>query len=532
MLDILHVHPTVVYRGSICKNPYYVPPDEFLHPQRNEREVQRMLARMQEDTANIEKLRQSEKRIRRSSAQHKKETRALIDTIPQQIWSGPPDGRLDFCNERWRSYMGLSLEELQGSGWQSMLHPDDRDRVLKAWRESVENGTPYEQEERHRGTDGNYRWFLSRGVPMRDAEGRILRWYGTNTDIEDRKRTEAYLAEAQRLSHTGSWAYDLVRRVPIYLSPESYRIIGLDPAERLTVEKNRALHTPEEWSRVWEVVARAVAEKADYQFDTHLVFPDGSTKYIHIVGHPVVDASGEVVELVGTVMDITERKRSEERVRKLTGSILRSQDEERRRIARELHDSTGQDLVALATVVEQIRESVPSRDRKTRRLLFDVKALADKCVRDLRTLSYVLHPPALDQAGLVGALREHVKGFTKRSGIQVEVEVSPHVTRMAPDIELALFRVIQESLTNIRRHSGSQHAKIRMNRNSDLTLEISDSHRSSSARLRTDTSESPFQFGVGIASMQERIISIGGRLEIYSTSSGTIVRVTIPVGER
>jgi PAS domain S-box-containing protein len=121
-----------------------------------------------------------------SSDQLLQQSRALIDAIPQQIWSGPPDGTLDFCNERWRSYMGLRQEELQGEGWQRMLHPDDRERVLKAWRESVTNGTCYEQEERHRGADGQYRWFLARGMPLRDAEGRIVRWYGTNTDIEDR----------------------------------------------------------------------------------------------------------------------------------------------------------------------------------------------------------------------------------------------------------------------------------------------------------------------------------------------------------
>jgi PAS domain S-box-containing protein len=128
--------------------------------------------------------------------------RLVIDTIPQQIWSGPPDGSLDFCNAQWRSYMGLTQEELQGEGWQRMLHPDDRERVLKAWRESVANGTPYESEERHRGADGQYRWFLSRGVALRDSEGRIVRWYGTNTDIEDRKQAEWALQAAQaELAH-------------------------------------------------------------------------------------------------------------------------------------------------------------------------------------------------------------------------------------------------------------------------------------------------------------------------------------------
>jgi PAS domain S-box-containing protein len=140
----------------------------------------------------------AEEALRRS----KDDLRVVIDTIPQQIWSGPPDGSLDFCNAQWLSYMGFTQEEAQGEGWQRMLHPDDRERVLKAWRESVVNGTPHEQEERHRGADGQYRWFLARGVPLRDSQGRVVRWYGTNTDIEDRRRAEDALYEAQaELAH-------------------------------------------------------------------------------------------------------------------------------------------------------------------------------------------------------------------------------------------------------------------------------------------------------------------------------------------
>ena len=410
ILNILRTHPTVVYRGCVCENPYYITPEEFLSPHNSEREIQRMLTRMQEDTAKRERLRQNERRIREASEQHNKEIRTLIDTIPQQIWSGPADGSLDFCNERWRSYTGLRLDEVQGDGWQSMLHPDDRRRVLKAWRESVENGTPYEREERHRGADGRYRWFLARGVPMRDADGRIVRWYGTNTDIEDRKRAE-------------------------------------------------------------------------------------------------------------------------EAIQQLSGRLLQSQDEERRRIARDLHDSTGQDLVALATMLGQLRTSIPSRDRKARKLFSECKALANRCIREVRTVSYVLHPPVLDQTGLVGAIRDYVQGFTKRSGIHVRLEVSPNVGRMARDVELALFRVVQEALTNIQRHSGSQHAKVRIDRNSNLTVEISDSRSRSSERLTRGRSEPPFKFGVGIPSMQERVNLIGGQLQIETTTRGTTVRVTVPSGD-
>src|SRR5437879_6873336 len=125
--------------------------------------------------------------------------RLVIDTIPQEIWSSPPDGSLDFCNTQFRCYTGLTQEELQGDGWQRMLHPEDRERVLKAWRESVMDGTPFEQEGRHRGANGQYRSFLVRGVPLRDSEGHIARWYGTNTDIEDRKQAEDELRKQKEV---------------------------------------------------------------------------------------------------------------------------------------------------------------------------------------------------------------------------------------------------------------------------------------------------------------------------------------------
>ena len=372
---------------------------------RNELEVQ-VAQRTAELTVANEKLKIEIVERKRAEGQ----SRALIDAIPHQIWSGPPDGTLDYCNDRWRSDTGLGLKELQGDAWQSMLHPDDRERVLKAWRRSVANGTTYEQEERHRGADGTYRWFLARGVPLRDAEGSIVRWYGTYTDIEDRKNTEVDL-------------------------------------------------------------------------------------------------------------------------RRLSGQLLKLQDEERRRIARELHDSTGQDLVALATMLGQLRGLIPSVERKSRRLISECRALADKCIRDIRTLSYVLHPPVLDDAGLGDAIRDYVRGFIKRSGIDVELELSPLLGRMPQDIELALFRVAQESLTNIQRHSGSQRAKIRIDRNSGLTLEVSDLGSGLLAGIQGGQERPQFELGVGISSMEERLRAIGGRLEIDSTSEGTTVSVTVPLGE-
>ena len=250
----------------------------------------------------------------------------------------------------------------------------------------------------------------------------------------------------------------------------------------------------------------------------------------------VILLSVELVELHGQQcllavgQDITERKRAEEELQRLSGRLLQSQDEERRRIARDLHDSTGQDLVALATMLGQLRISIPAGAQKSRRLLSECSCLADRCLGEVRTLSYVLHPPVLDDAGLVDAIRDYVKGFTKRSGIQVKLELSSLLGRMPRDVELALFRVVQESLTNIHRHSGSRQAKIRIDRNSNLTLEISDPGEGASIGASGGQDERRPGVGVGIHSMQERVKLIGGRLEVDFTSGGTTVRVTLPLG--
>jgi len=315
-------------------------------------------------------------------------------------------------------------------------------------------------------------------------------------------------------------------------SEEFCRIFGLDP-EITQLRRGvflERLH-PDDRPRYEQTISAALSQRTNWEVEYRIVLHNGSVKHIRGAGSPVLDGSGEISELVGTVMDISERKLAEEALHHLSMKLLQLQDEERRSIARDLHDSTGQDLAALATIIGQLGKGLRSTDRASRRLLSECKALAEKCVRDIRTLSYVLHSPVLDQAGLSGAIRDYVKGFIRRSGIQVTLELALGIGRMPRDVELALFRVVQESLTNIQRHSGNREAVIRLDRNSHLTLEIIDS-RTEVSRNSTEPSEkSPYQYGVGILSMQERVKLIGGRLEIYAASGGTVVRVTIPLGE-
>src|SRR5216684_355681 len=165
------------------------------------------------------------------------ELREVVDTIPAIVWSTLPDGSNTYVNKRFVEYSGSSAEQTAGSGWKALIHPDDLERHAGKWMEAIATGKPLENEVRSRRSDGQYRWQLDRGVPLRDEDGKIVKWYGVTTDIEDRKRaeealrgSEAYLAEAQRLSQTGSWAWSPDQDIR-YWSEECYRVLSFDPQD-------------------------------------------------------------------------------------------------------------------------------------------------------------------------------------------------------------------------------------------------------------------------------------------------------------
>jgi two-component system, NarL family, sensor kinase len=226
--------------------------------------------------------------------------------------------------------------------------------------------------------------------------------------------------------------------------------------------------------------------------------------------------------------NITERKRAEESLHLLSARLLQLRDEERRHIARELHDSTVQDLAAVVVNLSFLRKAVRRPSPEARQALLDSLALADRAATGLRTLTYLLHPPLLEELGLEGALRDFVDGFTRRSGIRVDLELKPEWRRMPEDIELALFRVIQESLANIHRHSGSDSARIALRQSAaEVRLEVRDVGHGFVLKSSESAGRAP-ALGVGITGMRERLRELGGRLEIISNSGGTIVRATLP----
>jgi two-component system, NarL family, sensor kinase len=216
-------------------------------------------------------------------------------------------------------------------------------------------------------------------------------------------------------------------------------------------------------------------------------------------------------------------------LQKLSQRLLKVQDEERRRIARDLHDCTGQTLAALKISISFLEENC-KKDPATLALVADVTQLADQAIEEIRTMSYLLHPPLLDEVGFACAAEWFIEGFAKRSGINVKSDLANSRERLPRNVEIALFRVLQESLINVHRHSGASEASIRLHHESDaVILEVRDLGRGiPEERLRLLHAVSA-ETGVGLTGMRERLHELGGKLEIESDASGTSMRATVPL---
>ena len=256
------------------------------------------------------------------------ELRRIVELAPQILAVMERDGRVSWANRLALDYFGISESDLATIEVRSrVVHPDDIAKLDAERQKALAGGLPFEAEQRMLGKEGKYRWFLIRYVPLKDQEGGLLRWYAAATDIEDRKRqeeavqrSETYLAAAQTMSHTGSWAWDIQTDTMVYCSEETSRIFGIDPNEGLpSVAKLLERVHPEDRDRV-----RDSSRKAERAVEYRLLMPDGTVKHILSMRQPLLDAHGQVVEMLGTAMDVTERKRAEqerERSRRLEAEL-------------------------------------------------------------------------------------------------------------------------------------------------------------------------------------------------------------------
>jgi PAS domain S-box-containing protein len=263
----------------------------------------------------------------RSNEEH---LRLIFDSIPGQVCTLTSGGEIEIVNRPILDYFGKTLEELKQWGTNDSVHPDDLQRSMNLWIRSFQTGEPYNSEHRLRRADGVYRWCLTRAIALRNAVSSITRWYALVTDIDERKkaeenlrRSEAYLAQAQRLSHTGSFG-SAIPSGEIYWSQETFRIFEYEPTAEITLESILERTHPEDRSFVQQLIERATRERQGFDYEQRLLLPEGHVKYLRVVGRPSTNSSGGF-EVVGAVTDITEQKRSETALRRSEGYLADAQ---------------------------------------------------------------------------------------------------------------------------------------------------------------------------------------------------------------
>jgi signal transduction histidine kinase len=268
------------------------------------------------------------------------------------------------------------------------------------------------------------------------------------------------------------------------------------------------------------------------------VCKDASTFPAEISSSPLQTEEGLLI--TSAVRDVTDRKKAEQKIaaqtrqlhdvnrelRQLSSRVVAIRDEERRRLGRELHDSQGQYLAAIKMNLELVEAVDTALAPVQKTALNEAISLLERSMKEIRLISHLLHPPLLDEIGLQAVVPWYVNSFSERSGIQVDLEMPAEVRKLPDSVELTVFRVLQESLTNVHRHSGSKSAKVRlMPENKHITLEVADQGQGMNAE------NSQHVTGVGITGMRERVSELGGDFEISSGAGGTLVRVVLPIGE-
>jgi len=409
--------------------------------------------------------------------------RLIVETIPGLIAVMTPAGGVEHVNRQVLEYFGRTLEELKQWGTSDAVHPADLPQVVAAWQHAVDTGQPYEFEHRIRRHDGEYRWFQSRGLPLRDADGQIVRWYNLLTDIHARKeteeklqRSEADLLEAQRLSHAGSWRHDLASGT-FTVSPEVLRIRGVESVEPLsTIDRMYSGIHPDDRSRVKETYDAAQRQKGEFDAEYRIVLGDGTIKHLHTIGHPVLNESGDIVEYIGTGMDVTEQRHAQAALEKAFDEIKRLKDrlqDENLALREEIDQaSMFEEIVGASTALKAVL-SLVSRVAPTDSTVLisgetgTGKELIARAIhknsrradRAFVSLNCAATPPSLIASELFGHEKGAFTGAVQQRRGRFELAHSgtiflDEVGEIPMDTQVALLRVLQER--QIERVGGSR----------------------------------------------------------------------------
>jgi PAS domain S-box-containing protein len=501
--------------------------------------------------------RQAETALREAQVRHRQATMAG----GVGVWDWDLETDDIYVDPALKAILGYDDHEIRNriGDWGRLVHPEDAERVMAEARAHLDGATPcYEVEHRMLHRDGSVRWFLARGVVVaRRPDGRPLRMSGTDTDITERRQA---MAEQSRLAvaveRERRRVSAIVATVPGVVW-EAWRDDApgddVDPARPRTTfvseyvepmagySMDEWLRTPDFWLSIVHPDDRErVAREGTAIFaagqggivQCRWIRKDG--RVIWVEGHFAVvrDERGRPVGMRGVTMDITERRQAEDALRKstamirhLAGCLLIAQEEERRRIARELHDDLNQKVAALSIGISRIKRQQPPAALG---LLCDLDTLRERTgelAHTIRALSHELHPAALEHAGLVAALRSFVAEFSRREEIAIAFEATGQPDSVPPDVAICIYRVAQEAVRNVAKHSGARRAELTLTvGETAVTLAVTDKGRG------FDLPSARRGAGLGLISIEERVRALRGRLQISALpGQGAALLVEIPL---
>jgi PAS domain S-box-containing protein len=471
--------------------------------------------------------------VKRAPQAEPEQKARLLDLSNDAILARDSQDRITFWNHGATGIYGFSREEAIGRISHELLRTEFPE-PLESIREKLLLDGRWSGELRHTCANGSRVTVSTRWVAERDARGRVVSVLESNRDISGIMRAQEAqnrLAAIVESSEDAIVSKDLDGIITSW-NKAAERIFGYKPEE--AVGRHITLIIPtDRLGEEDDILARLRRGERTDHFETVRKRKDGTLFDVSVTISPVKDAHGRVIGASKVARDITDRKAMERALREaeLSGRLLQLQDEERRRVARELHDGAGQLLAALSMNNSAVAEEKARLSLEAARSVEENCSLIDQAISEIRTVSHLLHPPLLDEVGLKSALSEYVHGFGQRSRVCVGLEFPRDLQRLPRDVELSLFRIVQECLTNIHRHSGSATARVRLSRvPGEIQLEVADDGRGIAPEIQEGFFAGK-STGVGLQGMRERVRQIGGALQIHSNGKGTSVRVFVPVRE-